>query len=335
MHLEDPIYLLLLLIIPPIFFILWKAYKKDQSVLSAIKEEKKLGRPYLYIGLAWLIFFSSLSIFIAGPYTETLETTEHELKYGDFVFLVDVSRSMASSRSPEDASSLDQVKDIMNETIQRVSTEAKFQIFTFTRSAFSRSELSNNVAYLQDIIKNGVYINSNPLPGSRIPNALLAVAGEKATNPNSSEITHIILFSDGYTDPEKSSELRDAVRILNSLDIKLVTVGIGSTEGQRIPLRDKEGNFTGDYERIGDGGPVYVSYLNEANLKELATATGGEYFHHEDFESLIKYLQEALRSDGESVGVEESVSKNDVGWMFLSVSTIALLFIVINRKKLI
>src|SRR5690606_34781945 len=67
----------------------------------------------------------------------------------------------------------------------------------------------------------------------------------------------------------------DAAEALAEAGVQLVVVGVGTLQGDRIPLRDSLGNVTG-YVRDGDNA-VVVSRLEEASLRAIAEAAGGTY----------------------------------------------------------
>ncbi len=70
--------------------------------------------------------------------------------------------------------------------------------------------------------------------------------------------------------------------------LKIYTVGIGTAEGELIPLpSDLGGGFVKD-----ETGALVKSHLDESGLKAIASATGGAYVHlagqGEDFEAFLR-----------------------------------------------
>jgi len=59
--------------------------------------------------------------------------------------------------------------------------------------------------------------------------------------------------------------------------IKIYTVGIGSTEGEPIPMLDRSGNQVGF--KKDRNGEVIVTKLDDVTLQKIALATGGKFYH--------------------------------------------------------
>jgi Ca-activated chloride channel family protein len=77
------------------------------------------------------------------------------------------------------------------------------------------------------------------------------------------------------------SEAKDA-------GVIIYTVGIGTSQGMPIPVRDSKGDIV---EYLKDpGGQVVVSSLDEGSLTRIAAQTGGRYFRATTSESEIEAL---------------------------------------------
>jgi Ca-activated chloride channel homolog len=86
----------------------------------------------------------------------------------------------------------------------------------------------------------------------------------------------VILFTDGE---DHEGDPLSAARELGEAGIKVFTIGIGSRTGEPIPTFAPDGTWTG-YMR-DEGGQVVTTALtasNEAQLREIAQATGGRYW---------------------------------------------------------
>ena len=82
----------------------------------------------------------------------------------------------------------------------------------------------------------------------------------------------IVLVSDGE---DLEGEVESAVRKAKEAGVIVHTVGVGTSAGAPVPDVDRDGNRAGF--KKDENGTVVVSKLNEANLKEIAQATGGQY----------------------------------------------------------
>jgi len=109
-----------------------------------------------------------------------------------------------------------------------------------------------------------------PIPGTAIGEAIrTAIKGLKV-----GEGSHrvLVLLTDGEdhrSDP--SGAAQEAARV----GVKIFAVGIGSPQGEPIPLLDERGNRTG-YKRDKKG-EVVMSRLDEKTLAQIARDTGGRY----------------------------------------------------------
>ena len=84
----------------------------------------------------------------------------------------------------------------------------------------------------------------------------------------------IVLASDGE---DLEGEVDAAVRKAREAGVVVHTIGVGTPAGAPVPDVDRDGNRTGF--KKDESGTVVISKLNEANLKEIARATGGQYVH--------------------------------------------------------
>jgi len=82
-----------------------------------------------------------------------------------------------------------------------------------------------------------------------------------------------------------------AVAEAKDAGVVIYTVGIGTSQGMPIPIRDSKGDIV-EY-RKDPGGQVIVSSLDEKSLVRIAAQTGGRYFRATTSENEI----EALYSD--------------------------------------
>jgi Ca-activated chloride channel family protein len=83
----------------------------------------------------------------------------------------------------------------------------------------------------------------------------------------------IILLTDGEDQGDKSLE---SAREAQERDIRIYTIGIGSEEGEPIPLTDESGNRIG--HKKDDQGNIVLTRLDENILQEISRISGGRYF---------------------------------------------------------
>ena len=107
---------------------------------------------------------------------------------------------------------------------------------------------------------------SIPIQGTAIGDAIITAA--RGFSPQSEKSRAIIVISDGENHEDDAVE---AAKTVAESGIKVYTIGVGSAEGEPIPmggdlLKDKNGE-------------IVVTRLNEQMLKEIAAAGGGSYVH--------------------------------------------------------
>ena len=131
-----------------------------------------------------------------------------------------------------------------------------------------------------------------PVGGTAIGRALrssldLLVRLRAAGGPTRSQV--ILLLTDGEdTDSEPLQIAEEA----SKLGVKVFTVGIGSRSGELIPEFDEKGTVTG-YVKDSDGKYV-TSRLGEGTLRQIASTTGGEYFHADPKRFGVEEVEAAL-----------------------------------------
>lgn len=333
MYFARPEAFFLCLVLIPIFFLLRHSLRTDRVVLAAFKEESSPTRSYFLFVFIWLVFIGSLGAVLAKPQRD-IYAPQEVLSRADIVLLVDVSRSMEARSSVDAPSRLETVQDIMREIVNKIPN-ARFLVFGYSSLAFSLSSFSNDYDYLLDVIEKGLYIEVIPAPGSRLPNALAAVAIEKIENPQYENVSHVVLFSDGAT----VNILRDdgsterAIRFLEQANLSVVSIGVGSKDGDFIPLFDKGRRFTGEYVTL-DTGAIFESFLREDTLREFSDRTGGVYFSQDDRREIISYIRNTLPRNEFSPEVLPEVQEiRDVGWIFYPSFGLALIALLLKRRS--
>ena len=84
----------------------------------------------------------------------------------------------------------------------------------------------------------------------------------------------MILLTDGEDQEEGAIE---AAKEARKQGVKIHTVGIGSPNGEPIPIVDRSGKQVG-FKKDRDG-EVILTRLDEVTLQKIALATGGKYYH--------------------------------------------------------
>ena len=199
----------------------------------------------------------------------------------DIMVMVDVSKSMdASDVQP---SRLEKVKF----EVQRLSTSLngnRFGLMVFSSSPFLQAPLTFDL--------NAFYLFTQTLNTSLVSYtgtdicSTLDLGVEKLTQNRSANTSKILLL---FTDGENFGACeRKTFSDIKKFDLKLIIVGVGTTNGGRI----KDGsNWVKD-----ENGQIVITHLNNAYLGDLAKSTNGNYFEISGQQNAIVDVIEAINS---------------------------------------
>ncbi|MBI5208922.1 MAG: VWA domain-containing protein [Elusimicrobia bacterium] len=122
-------------------------------------------------------------------------------------------------------------------------------------------------------ILEALEVKALPRPGTAIAKAVDLASGALERYPGGRAI---VLITDGEDTSGSPTALNDAARRAGRSGIQIFPIGIGTPEGEPIPLRDADGATAG-YKKDAKGNTV-VSRLGESALSEAAALTGGTYY---------------------------------------------------------
>ena len=262
-----PQYLLLLLLIPFGFvgLALWMGARRrrlrklgDEALVNELmpswSRSKRWVRAVVY-SLAFFFFVIGLSRPQIGA-----KLKEFKVKGAEIMIALDVSNSMlAQDYSPN---RLERAKLAISRITDRLQGD-RVGLIIFAGSSFVQLPITTDYVSAKMFLGN-ISTESIPIQGTAIGDAInTAVKSFSAQSENSRAI---IVITDGENHED------DAVAAASQAaeaGIKVYTIGVGSPDGQPIPmdgglLRDKEGN-------------IVVTRLDEDTLKEIAQAGGGAY----------------------------------------------------------
>lgn len=328
-------FLLLLVIIPILVLFLISSYRRDQKTLRVFKSSANaMYVKYIILGLAYVMIFFGIVGTFAQPRLEKFSSSEL-LVDGEFIVLIDVSMSSDARATPSSKTQLDLSKNVVVEILDKLGN-SKIQIFVYTSIVLPVSDFTEDRQHILDTLEYSVYREVTMIAGSDLPNALAGIARKKIEDPRYSNVSHIILLTDGQISVSdvNVNNFPTALKMLEDNNLSIISVGVGSVVGWRIPVFNREGTFIGEYMSARNRKGHFVSVLNESNLKILSERTGGRYFYYEDVDSLKIYFEDIAIAEGiplRQSGRNVSESK-DVSWIFLSVSFIGLLILVFYRK---
>lgn len=203
----------------------------------------------------------------------------------DILFLLDSSRSMLAQDVRPNR--LERAKLAMLDFLQ-THPEGRVGLVVFAGQAFLQCPLTfDHEAFRESLL--AVDANTIPVGGTDLGRALNE-ATHAVENPQEPQI--MILFSDGEDLAENGLEVAEQ---LAARDIVLHTVGVGSTTGSEIPIKDDQGRPDAVRDEVGR---IVRTQLDEQTLRGLAAATEGTYQRLGALGEGLVEIQMKLRSTG-------------------------------------
>lgn len=275
--------------------------------------KRKIGYFLKGLGIAFLVFA------LANPKFGSSKK-RIERKGVDLVIALDVSRSMmAEDLLPN---RLERSKQLIEKILEAMPNH-RMGLVVFAGSAYPQLPLTLDHGAMRTIL-DVVGAESAGTQGTSIKNAL--VLSNKILNRGKADKSSggkaILLISDGE---EQEGGATDQAKLLGDSEIKIYTVGVGSTEGAPIP--DGKGGF------MKEGTAQASSRLHEKVLKELAASTGGTYTRFSGVRGLVESLETQLEKIRQTASEEYvyTAFKSRFQW-FIILSILCLLIDMLLSK---
>ena len=238
-----------------------RALFSAENYVKLVPQELKFRRR-----LKDILFLSGLFFFflaLAGPQWGR-EKVDVEASYSQAVIAVDVSLSMlAEDVKPNRMAG---AKTMLSMLIDNLARE-RVGIVAFTSKAFMQSPVTGDIDALKTLAQ-GLSVNMLPMPGTELAPAVNLAARMLAPYPGSKAL---VLVTDG--EDHNPKDLQAALKTARDNDIKIIAVGIGSVDGELIPIKE---NGVKSYKKDKSGKTV-LTKLDEKSLINLASSTGGAY----------------------------------------------------------
>jgi Ca-activated chloride channel family protein len=168
-----------------------------------------------------------------------------------------------------------------------------------------------------------------PKPGTAIGEAILTSI--KAFNQKERKHKVLILLTDGEDHQGNPVEASEKAK---EEGIKIFCIGIGTVQGEPIPLRDNYGQVK-EFKK-DEQGEVVLSKLDEETLQKIALTTGGKYFHATTGEmELDKIYNEISKLEKKELAGKLMTQYEDryQYFLFLSVLFLVIEFFISDRKS--
>ncbi len=317
---------LLLLLLIPLFLIAYAfsaaARKKrirrfgDEKLVDGLMPSWSGAKEWLRIILFSLAFF----FFVIGLSRPQLgaKLEERKMKGAEVMIALDVSNSMlAEDYSPD---RLERAKLAISRLVDRLKDD-RIGLVVFAGRSFVQIPVTADYVSVKMFL-NSISTESVPVQGTAIGDAITTCI--RSFSAQSEKSRAIIVISDGENHEDDPVS---AAAEASKMGIKVYTIGVGSSEGQPIPmggsyLRDKDGN-------------IVVTKLDEDTLKETAAAGGGAYIHagNDEF-GLNPVIDDIRKMEGEELSsqVFEAYEEQYMYFFAIALALLVLEFLVGERK---
>lgn len=313
-----PHYLLLLLLIP-FFFLgmglwLWGRRRRlrrfgDEALMNELMPSWSRGKLWVRTVLLSLAFF----FFVIGLSRPQIgaKLKDHKIKGAEIMIVLDVSNSMlAQDYSPD---RLERAKLAISRITDKLKDD-RIGLIVFAGTSFVQLPITSDYVSAKMFL-NSISTESIPIQGTAIGDAIsTAVRGFSAQSEHSRAI---IVITDGENHEDDAVA---AAKQAAEAGIKVYTIGVGSADGQPIPmngelLKDKDGN-------------IVVTRLDEETLRKVASAGGGAYVHagNDEF-GLTPIISDISKMEDEEYN---SVVFEEYNEQFMYFLGIALVFFVLE-----
>ncbi len=269
------------------------------TVMPYYTESQKWMRIFFYtIGMALAI------IALARPRWgyEVIETTK---KGRDIIIVLDTSYSMATSDVAP--SRLDSAKRSITELLE-MGTGDRVGLMVFSGECELIVPVTHDyaaVGFFLESIYPGMLAKSGTNIGAALNIAIDSFDDHEASNKM------ILLMTDGE---DLEGPYYQMLKKAKESGIKIFTVGIGSSNGEPIPIRNSRGEIE-SYVKDESGKHV-ISRLNEKRLVEIAQTTGGSYLKSTNKKGELRRFIQSIDSikskEQEDVKYNQMIERYDI-----------------------
>lgn len=263
-----------------------------------------------------------MTVAMLRPYAGSTDVTV-PTSNDDYMFVVDVSRSMFAKDIPPSRMELTKrkLKDLIDE-FTREGAPHRYGITLFAGYSYLLCPITDDTSVVKQFISE-ISPEMVTTLGSNLE-AGMTTALARFTDANIQN-ARIVLVSDGEDDQLSLSRVLDLIR---SKKIRVDVLGVGTTTGTPIELED--GSFVRD-----SGGSVVHSKLGEDSLREIAGAGSGVYVRATvDDRDIVQLVNASLALKGGATnGMKTIRTYDELGsWLALGALTALLLVAAIPQS---
>ena len=241
-------------------------FRKKEKILKVLR--LNIGKEYRVIRII-VTTLGLLLILVALLGPQLLQGyTEVERKGLDIYILMDTSKSMLVEDIKPNR--ISRAKKVVESILGNLSGD-RIGYIPFTSSSYIQMPLTDDYQLAQmflEVIDTDMISGTGTNIGSAIK--LAANSFEKTSSAD----CVVIILSDGEEQDSKSVE---ALKKIDTKNLHIFTIGIGTDKGGLIPIYDTTGTQISDYMK-DDKGEYVNSKLMPDTLKSLASEGNGTYY---------------------------------------------------------
>jgi Ca-activated chloride channel family protein len=243
-------------------------------------------------GLLYFAALGLLAVSAAGPQWGVELSPVTDLK-GNVVIAIDASLSMGARDLKPDR--LSNARLLLGAIAQKFA-DYRIGVVAFAAEAYLQCPLTTDqdaISYFASGLKPGMLPSQGTDFSEAVQTTLRMLSrygGQKV----------MVLITDGE---DHSAGLDTTLQAAKEQNLKIFTIGIGSPDGDLVPMTDSAGN-TLEYKK-DKAGKTVVSRMNETQLMKIASQTGAAYLRYTDPDSAA----EAVRSAVSALDLERSKGK--------------------------
>lgn len=290
-QLEEKVWFWVLLVIPIIivlFAILqfWK-HKTQQRFANATLLKRLSPNQSLFKAILKIIVLSlaiaCFAIALVNPKIGTkLETVKRQGV--DVVFALDVSKSMlAEDIAPN---RLEKSKQLVTQIINNLASD-RVGIIAYAGKAFPQLPITTDYASAKMFL-NSMNTDMLSSQGTAISEAIELAKTYYDDEEQTNRV--LIIISDGEDHNDVGSTVAEEA---SDEGIRIFTIGVGSTKGDRIPI--KRNGVLINYKKDNQGETV-ITRLNEDTLKDIAEEANGAYINGNNTSDVVKEIRSILNT---------------------------------------
>ena len=210
------------------------------------------------------------------------ERRESVAVYSQAIIAVDVSLSMQAEDFKPNR--IENAKTMLKMLFDDVAQE-RIGLIAFTSQAYMLCPITTDLNALKSLSEQ-LKTDMLPVVGTAIaPTIQLA---SRMLSPYSG-IKALVLVTDG--EDHNPKDIEQALAVARDAGIKIITVGIGTEEGELIPIKTPKGT---EYKKDKSGKTV-ITKLDEKSLIHLASQTGGAYIKYTNAQQVADNIANQLR----------------------------------------